>query len=94
MRKTIGFADYLRPMQTFLKGLPDALRNAGEGLTYYGTGEAGHWAVQCNQQMLGALAVQAELTGNTDLRQTALELFRYSMRTHLTGDMVCTDGKQ
>lgn len=94
MLKTIGFADYLRPMQTFLKGLPDALRNAGEGLTYYGTGEAGHWAVQCNQQMLGALAVQAELTGNTDLRQTALELFRYSMRTHLTGDMVCTDGKQ
>ncbi len=93
----IGYEDYLRPMRTFLKGLPAALRhvpNSAEKLLYYGTGEAAHWAVQCNQQMLGALGVMAELDQDSALREQALAMFRYSLRTHLTGDLSCSDGKQ
>jgi len=100
----ISSADYVRLMVPFLKGLPDAIRiHEASGLAYYGTGEAGHWSVQCNQQMLGALAVLAAEPDLSDykpamtadeLRELALSMFRYSLRTHLTGDMVCTDGKQ
>ncbi len=85
---------YLRPMRTFLKGLPDALRTIQPGLIYYSTGEAAHWAVQSNQQMFGALGVMAELDRNEALREQALAMFRYSLRTHKTGDLFCTDGKQ
>ena len=58
----INASDYVRLMVPFLKGLPDAIRSHAEypELKYYGTGEAGHWSEQCNQQMAGALAVLAE----------------------------------
>ncbi len=94
MQKILNSESYLRPMRTFLKGLPDAVRHTPEGLVYYGTGEAAHWAVQCNQQMFGALAVLAELDQNEELMAQALAMFRYSLRTHLTGDLRCSDGKQ
>lgn len=101
----INASDYVRLMVPFLKGLPDAIRSHEEHpeLKYYGTGEAGHWSVQCNQQMAGALAVLAEdpdlekydpAMSAEELRELALSMFRYSLRTHLTGDLVCTDGKQ
>lgn len=102
---TISYEDYIKPMVTFLRSLPEALRVCDDdpSLRYYGTGEAGHWAVQCNQQVLAGLAVLADVPDlekyscpmtADELRSLALSMFRYSMRTHITGDLKCTDGAQ
>ena len=98
--------DFTRAAVPFLKALPAYLRDVpGEpGLKHYGTGESGHWAVQINQQVAGALACLAEnpatlaeagCTRNAgELRDLALAMTRYSLRTHCTGDLACTDGKK
>ena len=99
--------DFARVAVPFLKALPRYSRGVpGEpGLTHYNTGESGHWAVQSNQQVAGALACLAELPPEDlaeagcgqspdELRALALSMMRYSMRTHKTGDLLCTDGQQ
>ena len=101
----ITYADYVRPMIPFLRHLPEALRAYGPdpSLKYYGTGDTGHWAVQCNQQVLSALAVLSDTPGLEafgspysagELRDLALSMFRYSLRTHLTGDLDAVDGRK
>ena len=99
--------DFTRAAAPFLKALPAYLRDVpGEpGLKHYGSGESGHWAVQINQQVAGALACLASLPPETlseagcalsaaELRDMALAMTRYSLRTHRTGDLDCTDGKK
>lgn len=99
--------DFTRAAVPFLRALPKYLRDVpGEpGLKHYGTGESGHWAVQINQQVAGALACLASLPPETlteagcaqsaaELRDMALAMTRYSLRTHRTGDLDCTDGKK
>ncbi len=71
------------------------------GMICYGQGDHGHWGVQTQQKAFAAFAVAAAdpsidwqewgLTREKVLSQ-ALGMLRYTMRTHLTGDMVCTDG--
>jgi len=95
----------LEPMLKWLNALPGFLRKAGDGMSYYGTGESAHWAVQSNQNVFGALAVLAvsdELEkcgqslpmGRAEMIDMARTLFRYSLSTHKTGSMTATDGKQ
>ena len=93
---------------SLVRAVPSALsrirRHAGDNsLAYYGPGESGHWAVQMNQQVATALAILAdepegELSAAgvsaRELSDTALALFRYSLRTHATGDLNCTDGRK
>ena len=97
--------DYLRPAVAFLKFLPKVIRTCPEdpSLKFYGTGDTGHWAVQCNQQVMAGLAILSESPlvdemdspySRDELRALALSLFRYSVRTHLTGDLTCNDGKK
>ena len=99
--------DFARAAAPFLKALPQYLRDVPghPGLKHYGTGESGHWAVQINQQVAGALACLASLPPETlaaagcdtpagELRALALAMARYSLRTHCTGDLDCTDGKR
>ena len=99
--------EFARSAVPFLRALPRYLRDVpGEpALKHYGSGESGHWAVQINQQVSGALACLAELPPDVlaeagcgqspdELRALALSMMRYSMRTHKTGDLVCTDGQQ
>ena len=99
--------DFARAAVPFLRALSKYLRDVpGEpGLKHYGTGESGHWAVQINQQVAGALACLAGLPQETvaeagcsqsaeELRALALAMTRYSLRTHCTGDLACTDGKR
>ena len=98
--------DFTRAAAPFLRALPKYLRDVpGEpGLKHYGTGESGHWAVQINQQVAGALACLAENPATLaeagctrsagELRDLALAMTRYSLRTHCTGDLACTDGKK
>ena len=99
--------EFARAAVPFLRALPRYLRDVpGEpALKHYGSGESGHWAVQINQQVAGALACLAELPpdvlagvgctqGADELRDLALAMTRYSLRTHVTGDLNCTDGKR
>ena len=93
--------NYLELMVPWLKVLPKFLRHSPSG-TWYGTGESAHWPVQSNMNVCAALAVMAadpafekfspELS-REEVRQTALALFRYAMKTHLTGKHPATDGK-
>lgn len=96
---------YLERMVPWLKTLPDFLHASTHGpeLLYYGTGESNHWPVQSNQNICAALAVMAthpELDSlnpsirREELLQNALALFRYSIRTHKTGSIPATDGRQ
>ena len=93
--------NYLELMIPWLKVLPKFLRHSPAG-TWYGTGESAHWPVQSNMNVCAALAVMAadpELEkfspslSREEVRKTALELFRYAMKTHLTGTIPATDGK-
>lgn len=99
--------DFARAAVPFLRALPRFVRGVpGEpSLLHYGSGESGHWAVQINQQVAGALACLASLPPETlaeagcaqsaaELRDMALAMTRYSLRTHRTGDLDCTDGKK
>lgn len=101
----ITYADCVRPMIPFLRFLPSVIRTceSDPSLKYYGTGDSGHWAVQCNQQVLSAIAILSEIPdieqfgspySRLELRELALSMFRYSIRTHLTGDLPCIDGKK
>ena len=77
------------------------LQHPHPGLAFYATGESDHWAVQSNLNVCGVFGVAsvfpeiAKSAGisQDELRKTALELFRYSLRTHTTGDLVTTNGK-
>ncbi|MBQ7039269.1 MAG: hypothetical protein IJN39_01745, partial [Clostridia bacterium] len=62
-------------------------------LLTYGTGYGG-WAVQTNQKALAAIAVLGVKTNNHDAIEKALGMLRFSLRTHIEGDMVCLDGKK
>lgn len=93
--------NYLELMIPWLKVLPKFLRKSPVG-TWYGTGESAHWPVQSNMNVCAALAVMAEDPGfesgspvlsRDEVRRISLELFRYAMKTHLTGDSAATDGK-
>ena len=69
------------------------------GLGCYGTGY-NSWGVQTNQKYLSAMAVLAERGEQYDIpaahcdaaRERALEALRFSLRSHCTGDLTCTDG--
>ena len=71
-------------------------------LTCYGTGY-NTWGVQTNQKALSAYGVLAtdphadfSAAGTTreEVLDTALAMLRFSLRSHLTGDVRCTDGEQ
>lgn len=99
----VRYTDYARLMIPFLRSLPDAMRTCAADplLRYYGTGDSGHWAVQSSQQVLSALAVLSVTPdlaslgsplSADELRELALSMLRYSLRTHLTGDLECVEG--
>ncbi len=85
----------LNMLEKWAENLEPYLRDAEEsGVRYYGTGESMHWAVQSNMNVMAALAVLGKETGNEKWLNTALSLFRYAMRTHVTGDMAATNELQ
>ena len=69
-------------------------------LLCYGSGENG-WGVQTNQKAFAVFATLGAHAGyrpsrggmtQDELRDTALRLLRYSLRSHIAGDYHCTDG--
>lgn len=97
-------ADYVRLLE---KWMPTARQwshavAGNPGLVYYGTGGHEHWAVQAQCTALSAVAVLAtapeldeRLAGESrqPLRERALSMLRYVLRTHKTGDVPCTTGQ-
>lgn len=73
------------------------------GLICYGNGTGTNWGMQTHLKAMSAFAVAA-LTEEIDFSDTpitkdevlseSLAMLRYALRTHLTGDFVCTDGKR
>ena len=99
--QVLDSSSYMTLMVPFLRRLPDLLRQSG-GKRWYGTGESAHWPVQSNMNLCAALAVMAtdpDLENyapripREEILEIALDLFRYAMRTHRTGDWKATDGK-
>ena len=90
-----SYLDLMVPFYDFVKR---ETRETPDGLAYYGTGEAGHWAVQSNFNVAGALAVlgTAEGTGldREEVMDRALRFFRYNLRAHVTGTGRCSCGCQ
>ena len=70
------------------------LHQTAEHLMYYGSGEAAHWPVQSNLNVAAAFAIAGVAENNSEKIDTALKLVRYSLRTHVTGDLFCTCGTQ
>ena len=68
----------------------------------YGTGESHHWAVQTNMNAFAALAVLAtspdfdeKTVGmpQSELQNIAIKMLRYSLKTHHTGNLLCSNNK-
>ena len=68
----------------------EQLHETENGLLYYGTGEAAHWPVQSNLNVAAAFAIAGIVQNDEEKINTALKMFRYCFRTHVTGDMTCT----
>ncbi|MBR2874159.1 MAG: hypothetical protein IKB99_11735, partial [Lentisphaeria bacterium] len=90
-----NYIDLMVPFYSFVK---KELRSV-DGTAYYGTGEAAHWSIQSNFNVAGALAVLAETPidiplEKNEILETALQCFRYNLRTHVTGNAKCSCGGQ
>ncbi|MDD5728417.1 MAG: hypothetical protein PHV59_07645 [Victivallales bacterium] len=96
---------YARVLENWLPAAAKYFYSPGENpeIMCYGTGESHHWAVQTNMNVFAALAVLA-MSPDLDetaigmsreaLQDIALKLLRYSLRTHHTGRLFCSNRKQ
>ncbi len=95
----ISSDNYRRLMLCWTDFLPQTLNRSPFDPTaqFYGTGEKAHWPVQSNLNVAAACAVMADFCRDNPsrqdtLRQTALNLFRYVLRTHkAVRDLPATD---
>ncbi len=62
-------------------------------LLCYGTGYGG-WAVQTNQKALAAIAMLGVHKKDSVLIDKALKMLRFSLQSHIEGDIVCLDGEK
>lgn len=82
------YLDLMVPFYNFVK---QETRVVDGKLSYYGTGEAGHWAIQSNFNVSGALAVLGTTEENIpldkqEILERALKFFRYNLAAHKTGN--------
>ena len=82
------YLDLMVPFYNFVK---QETRVVDDKLSYYGTGEAGHWAIQSNFNVSGALAVLGTTEENIpldkqEILERALKFFRYNLAAHKTGN--------
>lgn len=96
--------DYL---QTLSAWIPKAARYLyrfpdDSGLTCYGIGNHGHWAMQANTTAFSAFAVlsqdsQTDIAvtqmSRDELLHTALGMLRFTLKGHHSGGGTCTDGR-
>lgn len=97
-----GYADLLRDWIVFSqKHLYRCPEN--KNLIVYGAGEHGHWGVHTQQKAFSGFAIAATLPEidfsgtpitKEEVLEEALGMLRYTLRTHKSGDSICTDGQQ
>ena len=89
---------YTEMLQSFLLFAENEIRHVDNEHSYYGTGEAAHWAVQSNFNIAGGMAILAKETQDPILsekaKMLALNLFRYNLHTHATGTRSNSCGSQ
>ncbi|MBN2712176.1 MAG: hypothetical protein JXR97_07025, partial [Planctomycetes bacterium] len=76
----------------------------GTGLCCFGPGESGHWSLQTNGTAFTAFAIGAKLAEKLEnipagiradkLRDRALGMLRFAIKTHKSGTETCTDGER
>ena len=86
--------EYSDLMQGFCEFALNNIQPVSDAVSYYGTGEAAHWAVQSNFNVAGGLAVLGEYTDNRELIELALKLFRYNLECHKTGQRMAQGNHQ
>lgn len=94
--------DYEKLLLKWIKGAQEQLYQIPDRpeLLCYGPGSNG-WGVQTNQKALAAFAMAStassfdeQVTGMSveECRETALAMLKFSLRSHMEGDMTCTNG--
>ena len=89
---------YTEMLQSFFSFAENEIRRVDNEHSYYGTGEAAHWAIQSNFNIAGGMAILAKETKDPVIAEKAgklaLKLFRYNLHTHKTGTMSNSCGAQ
>ena len=90
------YLDLMVPFYDFVK---KESRVVDDKLSYYGTGEAGHWAIQSNFNVAGALAILGSTEEDIgldkqEIRERALKFFRYNLAAHKTGNGTTSCGNK
>ncbi|MDO5581526.1 MAG: hypothetical protein Q4G69_10335 [Planctomycetia bacterium] len=92
---------YIRALEPWIKAANKEVRHLDKDLAIYGLAQHGHWYMQAHDTAFCAYAVlgtdpetDESRTGmsKADLRKTALAMLRFTLRSHLAGGSVCTDG--
>jgi hypothetical protein len=93
---------YVHLLEPWIKAAMTEIRPVGEDMAVYGLGQSGHWYMQAHDTAFCAFAVLGT-DPNTDearvgmtkleLRRVALAMLRYTLRGHIAGGGVCTNGK-
>ena len=90
------YLDLMVPFYNFVK---QETRVVDDKRSYYGTGEAAHWAIQSNFNVAGALAVMGSSAGDIgldkqELLDLSLKFFRYNLAAHQTGNSCASCGNK
>lgn len=95
-------AQYVRILEPWLRAANTQIRFLTDDMAIYGLAQHGHWYMQAHDTAFCAFAVlgtdpetDEARVGMTkeEMRKTALAMLRFTLRTHLAGGSVCTDGK-
>ncbi|MFN4227484.1 MAG: hypothetical protein ACK4F0_05035 [Candidatus Ratteibacteria bacterium] len=90
------YLDYLKLLKNWTKSYKNFLYSpkGRNDLSFYGTGYSDNWSVQTNLKAFGTIAVLSFLLRSKKLQEQAIKLLRFSLQTHIEGELNCTDGKK
>ena len=92
---------YVRALEPWIPAAKSQIRFLDDGTAIYGLAQHGHWYMQAHDTAFCAFAVlgtdpetNEQTVGMTreEMRRTALAMLRFTLRSHLAGGGVCTDG--
>jgi len=93
---------YVALLEPWVKAAMTEIRPVGDDMAAYGLAQSGHWYMQAHDTAFCAFAVLGTDPGTdekrvgmpkAELRRIALAMLRYTLRSHLAGGGVCTNGK-
>ena len=102
MNNNISHSGYSKVLQRWIPAARSQLCRLSDGDVCFGPGNHENWAVQAHTTAFAAFAVLAadpEMNpavsgmGRDEMRDTALGMLRYTLRSHRSGGGVCASGK-